>query len=123
MDMSVADAIEYRAAAQLDDWDLRPKNTNYPHHKAAVLKRDGYVMEIIVLEKLEKADVIILGPDGLAIKPPPKYDWRAIKAGMDTCNVCGNSGVDVYKFSFAGRCCEKCLPNMQERHEYPGWDK
>ena len=27
------------------------------------------------------------------------------------------------RYSFQGRCCPDCLPEMQKEYEYPGWDK
>lgn len=41
-------------------------------------------------------------------------------------NICPKCGKDVglanmHRYSFAGRCCEECLPKMREIHEQPGW--
>ena len=45
------------------------------------------------------------------------------KAEMNKCPVCGKA-IPITKqerFSFAGRCCPDCLPEMKRQHEYPGW--
>lgn len=45
------------------------------------------------------------------------------KVEMNKCPVCGKSiPIDKQeRYSFAGRCCPDCLPEMKKQHEYPGW--
>ena len=45
------------------------------------------------------------------------------KAEMNKCPVCGKdiSIAKQERYSFAGRCCPDCLPEMKKQHEYPGW--
>lgn len=45
------------------------------------------------------------------------------KIALSTCPVCGKSVPykEQFGYSFAGRCCEECLPEMKKKHEYPGW--
>jgi len=47
------------------------------------------------------------------------------KAEMNKCPVCGKAiPISEQKsYSFAGRCCDECLPAMKAKHEYPGWTK
>lgn len=68
-----------------------------------------------------EAEVNIWGPDKLAIRPPATYDFAAIQAAQTTCSHCKKTGVKTQRYSFAGRCCEACLPEMRRKHEGPGW--
>ncbi len=89
----------WRDAAVADGWDRRPT----------------YIMPFV-------ASISLWGPDGLAITPPATYDWPAIQAGATTCRACKKVGVKTVRYSFAGRCCEACLPAMRAAHEKPGWN-
>lgn len=45
---------------------------------------------------------------------------------INDANVCPTCkrvvGIEnMHQFSFAGRCCEKCLPGMKKTYETPGW--
>lgn len=117
------EATQFRAEACFDGWDCEKMNTHYPHYKAARLTWNGYRIEVVVLENLDQGSVQIWGPDGLRVLTPDKYDWPAIRAGMEHCNVCGRDKVLTTKYSFDKRCCEQCLPRQQELYEHPGWDK
>jgi hypothetical protein len=68
-----------------------------------------------------EASISIWGPDGMAVGVPELYEWGAVKAGLRTCNACGKTDVETFRFSFAGRCCNDCIPAMRKKHEYPGW--
>ena len=41
----------------------------------------------------------------------------------DVCPKCKKIvGIEnMHQYSFAGRCCEKCLPAMRQEYETPGW--
>lgn len=45
------------------------------------------------------------------------------RTAMETCPVCGKvvPYKDQKRYSFAGRCCPECLPEMQKKYEQPGW--
>ena len=45
------------------------------------------------------------------------------KAELNECPVCHKQVPynNQKHFSFAGRCCENCLPEMKNKYEYPGW--
>lgn len=115
------------AAAVADGWSIEPTYGSEPVTSAARLQKAGYMGQALmrVKDKPSKwkyeAQISLWGPDGLAIKPPCPYDWNAITAGTTRCSACGADGVKTVRYSFAGRCCESCLPKMREQHERPGW--
>lgn len=45
------------------------------------------------------------------------------KAEVNKCPVCGKEVPlkEQKPYSFAGRCCKECLPEMREKYEQPGW--
>lgn len=45
------------------------------------------------------------------------------KNDLDICPKCKRKVglANMKQFSFAGRCCEKCLPEMRKEYEQPGW--
>lgn len=130
-----ADEIErvrrFRDAAVADGWDIAPTYENHePAESAAKLHKVGFTMMVLSRDRREKKDdskwdyeaqVSLWGPDGLAIKAPAEYDWRLIQDGVHVCSNCGTSAEKTVQYSFAGRCCEACLPEMKKKHEYPGW--
>jgi hypothetical protein len=121
--------VDYREAAIADGWSCEPTyGRDESMERAAKLKRDGFVMHVISRVGTPgtfkyEAQVTIWGPDGLQINPSKVYDWQAIQAAVKTCNSCGRVGVETKRYSFAGRCCDDCLPAMQKKHEYAGWTK
>lgn len=121
-------ANAYREAAIADGWSCTATYGNEPVERAASLVKGGFKMGILARDRRGepskwKAEVSIdiWGPDGLVVKPPDEYDWAKIQAGVRTCNSCGATNVDTQRYSFAGRCCAKCLPEMRRKHERPGW--
>lgn len=120
-------AVAYRTALEEDGWSSGPLYKNESSEFVSVHERDGFTVHIIsrVRDPGDKwkyqASISIWGPDELAICPPDLYDWEHIKAGVRCCNECGAEDVDTHRFSFAGRCCSKCLPKMRAEHEKPGW--
>lgn len=63
----------------------------------------------------------VYGPDGLQVLVPEVYNWEELQARLQTCMYCFAEKVKTYRIAFAGRCCEKCLPELRDRFEYPGW--
>jgi hypothetical protein len=119
-------AIAYREAAVADGWTIKPTYGEHePVERAATLTRDGWHMSILARTGEGKwkytASVHIWAPDGVAIIPPDTYDFEQIKAAERTCMNCKATDVDTCRVGFAGRCCEKCLPEMRRVHEYAGW--
>jgi hypothetical protein len=118
--------IKFREAAIADGWEAKPTyGDSEPLERCASLTKDGFKMHIKSRENEGRryryeAQVSIWGPDRLAIKTPTIYDMKLIEQGLKTCNKCGAIG-DMFQYSFAGRCCENCLPEMRKLHEYPGW--
>lgn len=45
------------------------------------------------------------------------------KEAMNICPICGKETpyIEQSLFSFAGRCCKDCLPEMKRKYEQPGW--
>lgn len=116
-------------AAVLDGWSIEATYESESIESAAKLRRDGFVMSVLMREKdaggkwRYEASISIWGPDGLAIRPVPHpYNAEAISAGLRVCSNCKDKDVPTERFSFAGRCCAKCLPRMRELHEQPGWN-
>lgn len=59
---------------------------------------------------------------GLAIKTPKVYNFEEIVLGLKTCGICNTKNVQTFRYSFAGRCCENCLPAAKEKFEKHGWN-
>jgi len=105
--MTPEQAAKWKSDALADRWsqedDIR-------------VKREGFTAQI------RHDSVFVWGSDGLVINPAPIiYSWDALIAGLRHCHHCGHSDVDTVRYSFAGRCCKACLPEMRREHEYPGW--
>lgn len=119
-------AEAWRDAAVADGWSIEPTYDYEPVERAWRLSREGFSVQGITRAarddtEMTTADIHIWGPDGLAIRPPPIYDWSAIVAGSRTCNACGATDVETQRYGFAGRCCAACRPEMARIHEQPGW--
>lgn len=119
------------ADAVADGWSIRP-TYNEPVERAATLEKDGFKIQVINRSEsngrkpgnwYSESKISIWGPDRLAIPTPRFYDFKKLSERLTYCPVCKTSGVETQRFSFAGRCCAKCLPEMQRQHEYPGWTK
>jgi hypothetical protein len=123
-------AQEYRDAAAADGWSKRATyGSSEDIDRAASLSRDGFAMSVLTRDNSAKgakwkheASIHIWGPDGMAIDPPEKYDFDEIVARTRRCMYCKAEDVDTKRVGFAGRCCEKCLPEMRARIEAPGWN-
>ena len=121
----------YREAAIADGWACSPTyDGSEQMGRASTLTKDGFEMSILSRDRREmpgkwkfEASISIWGPDRLSIKPPGQYDWEKIKAGIRTCNSCGAKDVATHRYSFAGRSCDKCLPEAKRVHEHDGWTR
>jgi hypothetical protein len=122
--------VAFRDAAVKDGWSIKPTYKLEEVDEASTLQRDGFRMSILTrmaspgdLYRRPSFDVCIgiWGPDGLAIRVPPVYNFESIKEGLRICNNCKKTNVKTERYSFAGRCCKKCLPQMKKEHEGPGW--
>lgn len=123
-------ARRYRDDAIADGWRAEPLYApNEELERAAKLKRDGFVMHVISRDNTDggyrmrfEVAVNVWGPDGLVVKPPRPYQgMKAIVEASQRCSHCGNQG-GTERYSFAGRCCKDCLPEMRKLHEQPGWN-
>jgi len=126
-------AILFRESAVSDGWTIKP---TYDSHEsvdsAASLKHpEGFTMMILTREvDLKKypnvknkfeISISIWGPDGLHIDTPQEYNMQTIRDGMRICSNCHNVVEETVRYSFAGRCCKRCLPVMRKRYEQCGW--
>lgn len=121
------------AAAVADGWSIRPTYEREPVERAAHLERDGFTMSALMRDNTQDAephhwkyevDLSLWGPDKLMIPPPETYDsgtFARLIAMLRHCPHCKAEDVDTFCYSFAGRCCAACLPEMKAEHEKPGW--
>jgi hypothetical protein len=121
-------ANKFREDAISDGWTSRAGYTNEAMESYAHLEKDGFKMHVMARTNKESkykysAQVSIWGTDGLCVHAPKVYDHDKIFIdGMKRCNNCGDIG-ETFQYSFAGRCCNKCLPEMRKKHEYSGWTR
>lgn len=136
-DVEFERVVRWRAAAVADGWSIAPTYPGTePADRAARLSRDGFTIQILTRDMLAwfeagkqswkpkvrySLSITIWGPDGLQIDPPHEYDGAAIIAGLRHCMNCGADDVETQRFSFAGRCCAACRPEMSRLTEQPGW--
>lgn len=122
---------KFRDDAVKDGWSIKPTYDHESVEFASSLSKDGFVMSILTrtydlnkypkVKNLYEIDISIWGSDSLQIEPPKEYDMRKIIDGMRICSHCGKTGVDTFRYSFAGRCCKDCLPALREKYEQTGW--
>ena len=119
--------IKYREDAIRDGWESEEQDILF-QHSYTIMKKVGFVMHIIsrVMDNPNakwkyEAEITIWGTDQLQILPPQEYNFEDIVYSINTCPICGATEVNTFRYSFAGRCCEKCLPDMKNKHEFPGW--
>jgi hypothetical protein len=124
--------VAFRDAAIADSWNIEQTYKDQKHCKgepvesASTLTRENFKMMILTrTENIGKwkyeVEITIWGDDELQIKRPEEYDWEKIKEGKKICDNCNVKNVKTFRYSFAGRCCEKCLPAMRAKYEHPGW--
>jgi hypothetical protein len=117
-------------AAVADGWSREATYTpSESIDRASKLKRDGFVIQVIARDNPEhegayryEASLNGWGPDGMVIRLPNDYDMEAIRAAVSRCSLCEKAADKTYRYSFAGRCCEACLPAAKAAHEKHGWD-
>lgn len=119
--MTKEEIIKFKEDAINDGWEIEPIYENESIETAFRLTKEGYDISIILRDNYKS--VAIWGPDGLQIPPQQKYDMDYLRKALTCCPICGAESVKTYRYSFAGRCCKKCLPEMQRKFEYPGWTK
>lgn len=123
--------LEWRDAALDDKWEPAPIYENEDISRAMILEKEGFKAHIISRDipvpkpnwgkRRYGAEITIWGADRLQIFVPRKYDWEFIQDAVRICLACRKTDVDTQRYSFAGRCCKECLPEMRKKHEYPGW--
>jgi hypothetical protein len=121
-------AEQFRDDAAADGWLKEPTYGHESVDRASRLTRDGFVIQVLTRDnsaegrgKKFEAAVHMWGPDDLAVDPPEFYDFAEIKRRTRICSACKAEDVETQRYSFAGRCCEACLPKMRAATEYPGW--
>ena len=121
--LTIDQVTQWRKDAVADGWSAKP---TYPHHesieRAFTLNREGFIAQCLARPADDRrtnpdAAISVWGPDGMYIKPPREYDWPTIQAGLRACVNCGAIDVDTERYSFAGRCCADCRPEMAAKHE------
>lgn len=119
-------AIAWREAALADGWTIEPTYQQHePMETAFKMHRDGFLVQGLArppsATMLGTGEIHCWGPDGLAIHAGEIYDFAALQADLRICHNCAKADVDTMRYSFAGRCCAECLPEMRRVHEQPGW--
>ena len=120
-------ARSYRDAAIADGWDAKPMCQHEAFERAAMLKRDGWVMHVLARPPEGKfrgdIDITVWGPDGLAVPVifPRTYSMADLIRGLRYCLECGAEDVKTYRVAFANRCCAACRPALKAKLERPGW--
>lgn len=124
--IEIAAVRVWREAAEADGWIAEATYDHESIDRAFKLSRDGFV----IMGLTRPSDERSLGsgslngwaPDAMSIKLPVIYPgMEAIAEAAKTCYNCGNHPVETFRYSFAGRCCKDCLPEMQRIHERAGW--
>src|SRR3990172_7612506 len=106
-------AIEWRIAAEKDGWVFTPTYSSESVDKAFKGNRDGFTLQGLTRSSDDKflggGEISMWGPDGMTIKVPLTYPgMNYFQDELRRCHHCGTDDVDTVRFSFAGRCCEKC---------------
>lgn len=121
-------AEQFRDAAKSDGWEMRATYGSESIERASTLERDGWSMMVLTRNnesegrgKKYEAAVHIWAPDRLAVEVPEFYDFAELRRRTRVCSHCKTQDVDTQRYSFAGRCCEVCLPKMRAATEQPGW--
>lgn len=118
----------WRDAAVADGWSVEPTYGDHePVESAAKLTRQGWVCLILTRTKEAgrkwrfEAEVSVWAPDRLRVETPAFYDFEALVAGTRVCSACKAADVETQRFSFAGRCCAACRPEMARQTEQGNW--
>ena len=121
-------AEQFRDAASADGWGMRATYGSESIDRASTLWRGRWSMMILTRNnesdgrgKKYEASVHIWAHDRLAVEVPEFYDFAELQRRTRVCSNCKAEDVETQRFSFAGRCCEACLPKMRAATEQPGW--
>lgn len=110
-------AKQFRLDAIADGWHAKPTYDNRSLDHASTLERAGFRIQVSFLDTLAG-----WGPDGLQIQIREPYTtWADFLAHALDCLSCQKPN-SREQYSFAGRCCKACLPEMRQKHEQPGWN-
>lgn len=124
-------AKEWRDAAVLDGWTIKPTYDIENQDRASTLTKDGFTA--MILYRTENngerpgtkysamGSINIWGPDSLTIEIITPYNWQSILDGLEKCSLCGKNKVKTMKAGSANRVCTECLPMARKKLEYPGW--
>lgn len=125
------DVIEsFVAAAIADGWTLVEESRGCLRlekpdpifsHPGTIGPKGPWILMCWKIPSWQSQRLSIWAPDGLQITVPDVYDWAAIQERVRYCEECKRSDVDTFRYSFAGRACEECLPALKAEHERPGW--
>ena len=66
-------------------------------------------------------DLSAWGPDKLAVTVNLPYSMDSLRHELQRCHECGAYPVETVRYSFAGRCCKQCRPELAKKYEFPGW--
>lgn len=118
-------ANEFIRAAVEDGWELSQTYPSECAQRACHLYKDGFVISAITRKDTGKwkyqVSLHAWAPDKLAIDLPTVYDPETFTKGQFICNLCKKELEKTQRYSFAGRCCEECLPQAKKQYEQPGW--
>ena len=125
--MTLENVCAFRDAAIADGWTVKPMSPHESVDTWARLTRDGYVMHAVARPprfsySKPHASISIWAPDTLGVCVPETYSWNEIQRLATVCDNCMKECEKTVRYSFAGRCCETCLPEMRAKYEQPGWD-
>ncbi len=118
-------AQDWFYAALADEWTAKATYPNEPTAQAFSLEKEGFHVQGLARPSTAKmlggGSIYVWGPDKLALRCPIIYSSEFLIKELKTCSNCNNYPVETFCYSFAGRCCKQCLPEMKRLHEKPGW--
>lgn len=112
-----ASAAEYFSALLEDNWILDEEKTKGGN---IYLLKEGFTFVFYNVET-ERISAGLWGPDQLVTEIPMPYSYEIMVSNLRKCKTCGREDIETTRYSFAGRCCHDCLPELRRVHEYPGW--
>jgi hypothetical protein len=127
--ITISDVHTWREAAANDGWEIDKTYGNEKLESAWSATRGGWIVLALARPKGEQlnfdvASINIWGLDGLSCRAPIPYPgFDELQPLLRKCNCCGADDVETQRYSFAGRCCADCRPEMARQTERPGWTK
>jgi hypothetical protein len=131
MERTIENVDTFREAVVADGWTVEATYDGYePLEQAWTARKNGFSLQAIARPSKEypngrvskeQAHIHAWGPDSLAVPVPEKYSMETLANAVNTCNCCGAKNVETFRYSFAGRACATCLPELKKKTEYPGW--